>query len=356
LKINDKKLDEDFSFSDLKISKFQAFKNAWKKNILNLAMVNFIAVIGAVFALFFILSKTGQQTILGKELGFSNNIGAGGQLSVGMDRAYTLRVIELNFELFLMLIPGLVLFGVFLSGCFYVIKHWVYAKQIRIIRVFLKGAKQNALTFAVVGALFGVVLLLCNFLLAQITLARLDGAGGFGYLLAEILVWLFACLVFISCAFMLCYVTTYKTYNIAAVIVKGFRFTYLNIMTFLKNLLFSAVAFGPAALFLISGAATVVAILYLFIGISYATLAFFLYSQHVFESADGGGKSFSRFEINREGSKNSNEGQNNIVESTSSDVTLEQHDAGQHNAPVPVKSANKKSSNKKKHSSKKRKR
>ena len=340
MKIYDKMLDEDLSFENLGTSKFGAFKRAWKKNLINLVLLNLLAIIGGGFALYFLLARSSYVTFLGEKLPFSGNTGVGYPLSVGLDKTASSDIIAYDSQFFLILIPCIILFGVFLAGCFNVIKNWIYGKNIMLFRTFFKGAKQNAFTFAVISALIAGVLWLCNFLLSEIALARLNGAGGFGYILLIILIWIFGIYCFISCAFMMCYVTTYKTYNIFDIIAKGFVFTARFAH---KNLLFGAIAFGPIALFSIGGISQVVAILYLFIGISYTILSFFTYSQHVFESMSGNIKQHSY-------SEQVKDDQNNVVESTSSDITeTSPGSAPKQNTPVQH-------SNKKKHNSKKRKR
>lgn len=278
LVVSTEKVDE--ILNELPASNWQLFRMVINKKFLKMLTINLIGLIGAFFGIYIYLYLTTGISLLGSESPFSTNLGIGYPFAVGTEAAVALGVLDLKYTFFTLLVPALMIFGLFLSGIFYVIKRWVYLEEnISIQKTFFIGIRKNATNFLFITFLLGGVIWLVNLAITAIKTAQITNGNNFFLVFAMVLIYIVLALYIIMSLFMMSLAVTYKM-NIIQLIRNSFFLTFGLII---RNIIYVIISFLPAVFFVIPGLEMVSAMFYALYGISFSIIVFSIYSQGVFE-------------------------------------------------------------------------
>lgn len=274
------------------ISKWGMFKELFFHRIGSMVALNILVAIFALPAVAVIVIFYMNKSISAGLIPYSANIGFG--YPVVTDAVAQGVFTEFNYTLFefLLLIPGIMIFALGVSGNMYVIRKLIWGEPTSTFKDFFRGIKKCWIGSLVIGLCDGLTALLFVF-----TLGYFDAYGlevqykVMSIILSSILVVL-----------MSLFTAFFMTQNVAFKMRPGvlIRNSILFVAgTNVQAIFFVGIAIAPAFLAFIPGITILLVILYVFLAFSFATLVISLFSHYCYEKylyskIDGGVPVYSK--------------------------------------------------------------
>lgn len=138
----------DFTPDKLPGTRFQLFKDVFFNRLGAIVKINLLVLLFCLLAIAWVLIMNMIKTADGSLLPYSGNIGAGTGLPVtdvialGQQRAF-----QFDMQMYLVLIPCIMIASIGLSGAFYVMRRLVWGEGTSVASHFFRGIKMNFLPF-----------------------------------------------------------------------------------------------------------------------------------------------------------------------------------------------------------------
>ncbi len=275
---------EGYARASLPSNRWELFFDIVKGRFWKLVLLNIMMLIGLILPLMLLLYNYLNKAALDASLPYSAHIGAGYPIYEDLKLQGMYYASQLEGQMFLLLIPALMIAGVVCSGIFYIMRNLVWSEGVFIAPDFWKGLKDNILHFLLIFFMLGVVIWMTrqSSNLAAISIAA--GDGNFFISLSSAAVVIVSVLFGIMCLYMMTLTVTYKL-KFFQLIRNAF---ILTLGLFLPNLLFAALTFSPIILTLLlspimPSILSFVLMIYLLLGFSGGALIWTTYSHWVFD-------------------------------------------------------------------------
>ena len=258
------------------LSKWGMFKELFFHRFGTMVALNILVVLFAVPAVAVIVIVYMNNALSGAMIPYSSNLGFG--YPVVTDAIAQGEMTEFMYRLFefILLIPGIMILSLGLSGNMYVIRKLIWGEPTSTIKDFFRGIKKSWLGALVIGLVDGLTALLFAFSLGYFDVYGLPVT----YKVISVI------LSSALAVFMSLFTAFFMTQNVAFKMKPGvlIRNSVLFIAgTNIQAIFFVAVAVAPAFLALIPGIIPFFSILYFFIAFSFTTLVISLFTHHCYE-------------------------------------------------------------------------
>ena len=210
---------------------------------------------------------------------FSGNLGIGYPIVNNAEEIYSALIYKNNMFRALLLVPCIIIGFVGLSGAFNVIKYEALGIDVKVIKTFFKGVKNNAVTHIWLGLINSLLFLLLSFAIQGFGVPNL-------HLAIKIIAIIISSVLLALSAIMSMYIMTQTAlYDIplGKMIKNSFRFTFAFILQNVIILVFSCV---PVALLFVMNANYFLQIIVIMIcamlGFSYIICVWTIYNHYVY--------------------------------------------------------------------------
>lgn len=266
----------DLTPERMQLSKWQMFKYLFFHRFGTMSALSLLTAIFAIPAVAVVVIFYLNSQISNGLLPYSSNLGFGYPVVVdavaqGALVSFTYRTME-----FLILVPCFAVFALGVAGNLYVMRKLIWEEPASTVKDFFRGIKKCWLPAVIMGFAFGFTLLLFVFSLSYFDVYHLSvSLKVVCIILASILL-----------VFMALFISFFLTQNAAfkmrpMVLVRNSILFVLG--TNVQAIFFIGLAVSPMLLALIPSVMVIVALVYLFIGISFTTLVISLFCHHCYE-------------------------------------------------------------------------
>lgn len=266
----------DLKPEQINSSKWETFKYLFGHRFGTIVALNLLTCIFAIPAIVVIVMSYMNVAVSNGLIPYSANFGIGYPV---VDNAEAIGVLSaFNYQVFecVLLIPCIAVFALGLSGNFYVMRKLIWEEPTSTVKDFFRGIKKCWLAALVMGLAFGFTILLFMFTLGYFDVYGLPVALK---VVSIILASLLLVFMTVFTAFLLTQNAAFKMRPMVLI-----RNSMLFVFgTNIQSILFIGIAVAPAFLWLIPGITVIVAIAYMFLGISFTTLVSSLYCHYCYE-------------------------------------------------------------------------
>ncbi len=266
----------DLKPEQINSSKWETFKYLFGHRFGTVVALNLLTCIFAIPAVAVIVLSYMNIAVSNGLIPYSANFGIGYPV---VNDAEALGVLSaFNYSVFecVLLIPCIMVFALGLAGNFYVMRKLIWEEPTSTVKDFFRGIKKCWLAALVMGLAFGFTILLFIFTLGYFDVYGLPVSLK---VVSIILASLLLVFMTIFTAFLLTQNAAFKMK--ANVLIRNSMLFVFG--TNIQSILFIAIAVAPAFLWLIPGITVIVAILYMFLGVSFTTLVSSLYCHYCYE-------------------------------------------------------------------------
>ncbi len=277
-----KEREETCVRTSLPESRWGLFWSIFKGRFGKLCLLNLLTILFFLPLLAIIFYRTmsiGSQGLIGP---FGDGLGVGYPAVPNVVGVYEFIILRSDLIFFAMIIPALIIAGVGISGCIYVVRNMLWTDGVFVMKNFWNGVKRNFWSVFEAAFLFGIVLFVARYVgdLADYYVAR--GASLAGWLTAsKVIGYLLLALTCLISLWMISLGLNYKQGPWAL-----FRnAVVMTFSTFPQTVLFAGLATWPIFLFLFAGSFFMLIglMILIFFAISYACLVWLDYSQWAFD-------------------------------------------------------------------------
>ena len=266
----------DLKPEQINSSKWETFKYLFGHRFGTIVALNLLTCIFAIPAIVVIVISYMNVAVSNGLIPYSANFGIGYPV---VDNAEAIGVLSaFNYQVFecVLLIPCIAVFALGLSGNFYVMRKLIREEPTSTVKDFFRGIKKCWIAALVMGLAFGFTILLFMFTLGYFDVYGLPVALK---VVSIILASLLLVFMTIFTAFLLTQNAAFKMRPMVLI-----RNSMLFVFgTNVQSILFIGIAVAPAFLWLIPGITVIVAIAYMFLGVSFTTLVSSLYCHYCYE-------------------------------------------------------------------------
>lgn len=252
-------------------SKWTLFKETFMGRFGSMVITNLLTAIfflpGIVVAIYFYTLKAS----IGSLLPYSGNFGIGYPLVTGVAAMGASAVFWYNIVMYAILVPCIMIGALGLAGNFYVMRKFAWGESVQVAKDFFRGLARNWLSFIVLGLLVGLTILLFVFNLGYYDVM------GYSVGVKATAVTLSAILLVVVSIVAMFWMTQTVAYKMRPMVLVR-NSILLSFGTLIPTLAILVVSVGPMFLGFIPGITMLIAILYLFIGVSYGTCAITMYT------------------------------------------------------------------------------
>lgn len=150
----------DFTPDKLPGTRFKVFKDVLFNRIGALVKINLLVLLFALPAIAWVVIVNMMKQVDGTLVPYSGNIGIGYPMVEGAIAFGQTRMFAFDMQMYLVLIPCIMIASIGLSGAFYVMRRLVWGEGITVVGHFFKGIKQNFLPFLWSSLFAGISLFL----------------------------------------------------------------------------------------------------------------------------------------------------------------------------------------------------
>lgn len=153
----------DFTPNKLPGSRWAVFKDVFTNRLGAMAKVSLLSVLFAIPAIAWIVIMSLVKAADGTIIPYSSNLGIGYPVITNAAAIGAYRTFMYNVYTYVMLIPGLMIFGVGLAGAFHVLKLLAWGEGVSVASTFFNGIKKNWSRFLFIFFFFGLSLFMFMF-------------------------------------------------------------------------------------------------------------------------------------------------------------------------------------------------
>lgn len=153
----------DFTPDKLPGTRFQVFKDVFKNRLGAIVKINLLVLLFALPAIAWVVIVNIMKSMDGLLLPYSGNIGFGYPVIKDIIGSGQVRAFWFDVQMYLVLIPCIMVASIGLSGAFYVMRRLVWGEGITVFGHFFRGIKANFFPFLWSSLFVGVSLFLVMF-------------------------------------------------------------------------------------------------------------------------------------------------------------------------------------------------
>lgn len=266
----------DFTPEQSNMSKWAMFKFLFFNRFGTMVALNLLACIFAIPAVIVVILFTMNIRISDTLIPYSANLGIGypvviNALAQGRMVTFSYQIIE-----FLILVPCIAIFALGVAGNLYVMRKLIWEEPTRTAKDFFRGIKKCWLPALVIGFVVGFTVLLFVFTLGYFDAYGLSVA-------AKAVSIVFASLLLVAITlFTAFFMTQNAAFKMKPMVL--IRNSFLFVLgTNVQGILFIAIGLAPIALWFIPSMTMIVAMVYVFLGVSFSTLVISLYCHYCYQ-------------------------------------------------------------------------
>lgn len=267
----------DFDVAKLPSTRWQVFKDVFKNRLGALTKINLLTVLFCLPAIAWLIYCILSSALTNASVNYTGNLGFGlspTSSAVAMGNALGLQLTLLEFAVF---IPLFMIASIGFAGAFHTYKMLIWGEGIAVASTFMKGIKNNIVTFLWTSLLLSAGLLLVMFNVSSLSIQPNQAMA--------ILALVASCILMVILIFMAMFMwtqsVTYKM-DVWTLIKNSFIF---SIGMLLQNIFFVALSLVPLILILFTPftIALMIAILFLLFGFSYMFMIWTVYAHYCFD-------------------------------------------------------------------------
>ncbi len=266
----------DLTPEQTNMSKWAMFKYLFFNRFGTMVALNLLSAIFAIPGIIVVVLFYMNMRISDGLIPYSSNLGIGYPVVVdaiaqGAMATFTYQVIE-----FLILVPCIAIFALGIAGNLYVIRKLIWEEPTSTVKDFFRGIKKCWFSSLMIGFVMGFTILLFVFTLGYFDVSNLPvSAKVVSIILASVLL-----------VFMTLFTAFFMTQNAAfkmrpMVLIRNSILFVLG--TNVQAILFIGIAIAPVFLWMIPSMTVLVAMIYVFLGVSFTTLVMSLYCHYCYQ-------------------------------------------------------------------------
>lgn len=266
----------DLTPEQTNMSKWAMFKFLFFNRFGTMVALNLLACIFAIPAVIVVILFSMNIRISDTLIPYSANLGIGYPVVIDAFAQGTMVTFSYHIIEFLILVPCIAIFALGVAGNLYVMRKLIWEEPTRTVKDFFRGIKKCWFPALVIGFVMGFTVLLFVF-----TLGFFD-AYGLSIALKAISITLASLLLVFMTLFTSFFMTQNAAFTMrASVLIRNSVLFVLG--TNVQAILFIGIAVAPIGLWFIPQMTLFVAMIYVFLGVSFTTLVMSLYCHYCYQ-------------------------------------------------------------------------